>query len=81
MTVAPFVVFATGGVEATLPASMARGARLMSLLMGMFERNLVPSLMTGSVKPSGGILLICNPPSNRFPSMGILWAWLEVGLN
>ena len=39
VTIAPSVVFATGGVEATSLASMARVARLMSSLTGMFERN------------------------------------------
>ena len=56
-------------------ASMARVTCLMSSLMGMFERNPVPSLMTGSAKPSGGIPFLLNPPSNRFPfnedSMGL----------
>ena len=53
----------------------------MSLLTGMFERNLVPSLVIGSVKPSGGILLLLNPPSNRFhlngDSMGSARGWIE----
>ena len=47
VTVAPSVVFVTGGVEATSLASMARVTRLMSSLTGMFEWNLVPSLVTG----------------------------------
>ena len=32
--IAPFMVFATGGVEAMSLALMARGTRLMSLLIG-----------------------------------------------
>ena len=62
-------------------ASMARVTCFMSSLTGLFEQNLVPSLVTGSAKPSGGIPLFRNPPSNRFPSMGILWARLEARLN
>ena len=81
VTVAPSVVFATGGVEATSLASMARVTRLMSSLMGMFEWNLVPSLVIGSAKPSGGFycFVTCLPIDS--PSMGILWAQLEAGLN
>jgi len=51
-------------------ASMARVTCLMSSLTGMFEWNLDPSLVTGSAKPSGGIPLLLNPPSNRFPLNG-----------
>ena len=82
VTVAPFVVFATGGVEAMSPASMAQVTRLMSLLTGMFEWNLVPSLVTGSAKPSGGIPLFHNPPSNIFPlngdSLGSARGWIQL---
>ena len=53
-----------------LPALMARVTCLMSSLTGMFEQNLVSSLVTGSAKPSGGIPLFRNPPSNRFPLNG-----------
>ena len=70
VTVAPFAVFTTGGVEAMLLAMMARVTRLMSSLTGMFEQNPVPLLVTGSAKPSGGILLLLNLPSNRFPLNG-----------
>ena len=61
------MVFATGGVELMLLASMAQVMCLVSSLMGMFEWNLVLSLVTGSAKPSCGIPLLLNPPSNRFP--------------
>ena len=81
VTVAPSAVFITRGVEAMSLALMARVTCLMSSLMGMFERNLVPSLVTGSVNPSGGISLFRNPPSNRLPlngdSMGSARGWIE----
>ena len=81
VTVTPSEVFTTGGVEAMSLASMARVTRLMSLLTGVFERNLVPLLATGSAKPSGGIPLLLNPPSNRFPlngySMGSARGWIK----
>ena len=81
VTVAPSAVFITRGVEAMSPALMAQGMRLMSLLTGMFEQNLVPSLVTGSAKPSGGVPLLLGPPSNRFPlngvSMGSARGWIE----
>ena len=51
-------------------ASAAQVMCFMSSLTGMFEWNLVPSLVTGSTKPSGGIPLLLNPPSNRFPLNG-----------
>ena len=70
VTVAPSAVFITRGVEAMSLALMARVKRLMSSLTGMFERNLVPSLVTGLAKPWGGILLFRNPLSNRFPLNG-----------
>jgi len=54
----------------------------MSLLMGMFERNPVPSLMIGSARPLGGILLFRNLPSNIFPlngdCMGSAKGWIEL---
>ena len=82
VTVAPSAVFATGRVEAMSLASMARVTHLMSSLTGLFEQNLVPSLMTGSAKPSGGIPLLLNSPSNRFPlngdSMGSARGWIEL---
>ena len=63
-------------------ASMGRVTRLMSSLTGMFERNLVPSLVTGSVKPLGVIPLLLNLPSNRFPlngdSMGSARGYIEL---
>jgi len=62
--------FTTGGIEAMSLVSMARMTCLMSSLMGMFEWNLVPSLVTGLAKPSCGIPLLLNPPSNRFPLNG-----------
>ena len=70
VTIAPSMVFATGGVEATSLASMAQVTCLMSSLTGMFEQNLVLSLVTGSAKPLGGIPLLLNLPSNRFPLSG-----------
>ena len=70
VTVTLFVVFATRGVDATLPASMAQWTCLMSSLMGMFEQNLVSSLVIGSIKPLGGIPLLLDLPSNRFPLNG-----------
>jgi len=70
VTIAPFVVSAIEGVELTSLASMARVTRLVSSLTGMFEWNPVPSLVTGLAKPSRGILLLLNPPSNRFPLNG-----------
>ena len=74
--------FATGGVEAVSLASTAQVTCLMSSLTGMFEWNLVLSLMTGSAKPSSGIPLFRNPPSNRFPlngdSMGSARGWIEL---
>ena len=82
MTVAPFMVSATGGVEATSLASTAQVMCLMSLLTGMFERNLIPFLVIGLAKPSGGIPLFRNPPSNIFPlngdSMGLARGWIEL---
>ena len=81
VTVASSTIFVTGGVEATSLASTARGTRLMSSLTGMFERNPVPSLMTGSAKPSDGTPLLLNLPSNRFPlnedSKGSARGWIE----
>ena len=70
VTVAPSAVFATRGVELMPLASMARVTRSVSLLMGVFKQNLVPLLVMGSTKPSGGIPLLLNPPSNRFPLNG-----------
>ena len=62
-------------------ASMARVTCSVSSLTGMFERNQVPSLVMGSAKPSGGIPLLLNPSSNRFPlngdSMGLARGWIE----
>ena len=82
VTVAPSTIFATVGVEATSLASMARVTCLMSSLMGMFEQNPVLSLVTGLAKPSSGIPLFHNPPSNRFPlngdSMGLARGWIEL---
>ena len=82
VTVALSMVFATGGVEATSLASMAQVTCLMSSLMGVFERNPVPLLAIGSVKPLGGILLLLNPSSNKFPlngdSMGSARGWIEL---
>ena len=82
MTIAPSVVFAIGGVEAMSLASMARVTRLMSSLMGMFERNPVSLLAIGSAKPSGGVPLLLKPPSNRFSlnrdSMGSARGWIEL---
>ena len=82
VTIAPSMVLATGGVEAMSLASMARVTHLMSSLTGLFEQNLVPSLVTGSAKPSGGIPLLLNSPSNRFPlngdSMGSARGWIEL---
>ena len=68
--VAPSTVSATGGVELTLLASMAQVMCSVSSLMGMFEQNLVLSLVIGSAKPLGGIPLLLNPHSNRFPLNG-----------
>ena len=51
-------------------ASMAQVTRLMSSLTGMFEWNSVLWLVTGSAKPSGGVPLFLNLPSNRFPLNG-----------
>ena len=82
VTIAPSVVFATGGVEAMSLASMAQVTCLMSSLTGMFERNLVPSLVAGSAKPSGGVSLFLDLPSNIFPhsgdSMGSARGWIEL---
>ena len=63
-------VSATGGAELMTLASMAQVSRSVSSLTGMFEQNLVPSLVTGSAKPSCGIPLLLNPPSNKFPLNG-----------
>ena len=68
--VAPSMVSATGGVELMLLGLVARVTCSVSSLTGMFERNLVLSLVTRSAKPSCGILLLLNPPSNRFPLNG-----------
>ena len=70
VTVTPSMVSATRGVELTLLALVARMMCSVSSLTGMFERNLAPSLVTGSTKPSCDILLLLNPPSNRFPLNG-----------
>ena len=67
VTVAPFTISTTRGVELTLLALVARVTRLASLLTGMFKWNLVPLHVTGLAKPSCGIPLLLNPPSNRFP--------------
>ena len=63
-------VYATGGAKLTTLASMARVSCSMSLLTGVFKGNLVPLLVMGSAKPSAGIPLLLNPPSNRFPFNG-----------
>ena len=68
--IAPSVVSTTGGVELTSLALMAQVMRSVSLLTGMFKWNPVPSLVTGSAKPSCGIPLLLNPPSNRFSLNG-----------
>ena len=68
--VASSAVSATGGVELTSLASMARVMCSVSSLTGMLEWNLVPSLVIGSAKPSCGISLLLNPSSNRFPLNG-----------
>ena len=81
VTVTPFMVFTTGGVEATSPASTARGTRLMSLLTGMFEWNPVPWLVTGSAKPRVAFRCFVTHLPIDSPSMRILWARLEAGLN
>ena len=70
VAVAPSTVSATGGVELTLLALVARVTCSVSSLTGTFERNLVPLLVKGSAKPSCGILLLLNPPSDRFPLNG-----------
>ena len=70
MIVAPSMVSTTEGVELTSLALMARVTRSVSSLMGMFEQNLVSSFMMGSAKPSCGIPLYLNPPSNRCPLNG-----------
>ena len=80
VTVALFVVFATGGVEAASLALMARVTLLMSSLTRLFIRNPVMLLMVGLAKSSGGIPLLPNPASNRFPlngdSMGSARGWI-----
>ena len=53
-----------------LLASTTRVTRSVSSLTGMFEWNLVPSLVMGSAKPLCGIPLRLNLPSNRFPLNG-----------
>ena len=77
VTVAPSMVSATRGVELPLLALVARVTCSVSSLTGMSKQNLVPSLVTGSAKPSGGIPLLLNPPSNRFPLNGDSMARLE----
>jgi len=76
--IAPSTVSTTEGVELTSLASMARVTHSVSSLMGMFEWNLGPSFEMGSAKSSCGIPLLLNLPSSRRPSIGILWARLEV---
>jgi len=82
MTVTPSVVSATGGVELTPFALMARVTCSMSLLTGVFEQSSVSLLLMGLAKPSGAIPLLLNPPSNRFPlngdSMGLAKGWIEL---
>ena len=81
MIVTLSTISTTRGVELTLPTMMAQVTCSASSLAGMFEWNLVLSLVIGSTKPSGGIPLLLNPPSNRFPlngdSMGRLEARIE----
>ena len=82
MRVTPSSVFATGGAELTILAMMVRVSGSMSSLTGMFDRNPVLLLVIGLAKPSGGISLFINPPSNRFPlngvSMGSARDWIEL---
>ena len=82
MTIAPSMVSTTGGVEATSFASTARVTCLMSSLTGMIEQNLIHCFATGSAKPSGGVPLLLDLPSNRFPlngdSMGSARGWIEL---
>ena len=51
-------------------ASMARVLHSIRSLTGMFEWNLGPSSADGVGKALGGIPLLLNPPSNRFPLNG-----------
>ena len=80
--VALSAVFATGGVEATSLALMARVTCLMSSLTGMFEQNLIPLLCHRVGKAPGGVPLLLDLPSNRFPlngdSMGSTRGWIEL---
>jgi hypothetical protein len=68
--VAQSTVSTTGRVELTSLASIAQVTRSVSSLTGMFESNPILSLVMGSAKPSCGIPLLLNPPSNRFPLNG-----------
>ena len=73
--ITPSEVSATGGVELTSLASMAQVMRLVSSLTSMLEWNPGPLVAMGLAKPSCGIPLLLNPPSNRcllnLDSMGL----------
>ena len=82
VTVAPSMVFITGGVKVTSLASMARVTRFMSSLTGMFGWNLISfALRQGQQSPRVAFCCSLTRLPIDSPSMEILWAQLEARLN